>query len=170
MRWKKLSDWGEARLRADEWAPLTAEITAPDLEAVEQCVEELTGCMEHFRTTIDGAPLPAEITAPELEAVEQGVEELAGCMEYFRTTIDGAPLTGVSDGQRAVSHSVGTDTWGQQVLRVTFYAGGPVGVASPDAFQRLGRAAGSLTDELQAEGIRVDGIRWSERPYVKRPF
>lgn len=135
MRWKKLSDWGPVRLRADEWAPLSAEIAAPDLQAVEQCLEELTGFME-----------------------------------YFRETLDGAPLTGVSDGQLAVTHSYGTDTWGQQVLRVTFYAGGPVGVASPDAFQRLGRAAGALTDELQAEGIRVDGIRWTEHPYVKRPF
>ena len=135
MRWKKLIDWGPGHLKADEWAPLSAEIAAPDLDAVEQTLDELTGFME-----------------------------------FFRETLDGAPLTGVTDGQLAVTHGYGSDTWGRPVLRVTFYAGGPVGVGSPDAFQRLGRAASALTDELQAGGVTVDSIRWTEQPYIKRPF
>lgn len=135
MRWKKLSEWGPARLAADEWAPLRAEIAAEDLDAVEQTLDELTGFMD-----------------------------------FFREDLDGVPLSGVTDGQVAVVHQQTTDTWGRSVLQVTFYASGPVGQSSPDAFQRLGKAAGSLVDELQAEGIAVEGIRWSERPYVKRPF
>lgn len=135
MRWKKLSEWGPARLAADEWAPLRAEIAAEDLDAVEQTLDELTGFMD-----------------------------------FFREDLDGVPLSGVTDGQVAVVHQQTTDTWGRPVLQVTFYASGPVGQSSPDAFQRLGKAAGSLVDELQAEGIAVEGIRWSERPYVKRPF
>ena len=103
MRWKKLSDWGPGHLSVDEWAPLSAEIAAPDLDAVEQCLEELTGFMEHFRETLDGAP-----------------------------------LTGVTDGQLAVTHSLGTDTWGREVLLVTFYAGGPVGVASTGRLPTIG--------------------------------
>lgn len=135
MRWKKLSEWGPARLGADEWAPLSAEITAEDLEAVEQTLEELTGFME-----------------------------------FFREDVEGAPLSGVTDGQLSVAHHQAADTWGRPVLRVTFYASGPVGASSPDAFQRLARAADSLVDELQAQGVSVEGIRWSERPYMKRAF
>lgn len=135
MRWKKLSDWGPVRLSAEEWAPLSAEIVAPDLEVVEQTLDELTGFMD-----------------------------------FFRETLDGAPVTGVTDGQLAVVHGYGNDTWGRDVLRVTFYAGGPVGVASPDAFQRLGRSAAALVDEMQAQGVVLESIDWIEQPYLKRPF
>lgn len=135
MRWKKLSEWGPARLAADEWAPLSAEIVAEDLDAVEQTLDELTGFMD-----------------------------------FFREDLDGLPLSGVTDGQLAVVQQQTTDTWGRAVLRVTFYASGPVGESSPDAFQRLDKAAGSFVDELQTQGVAVDAIRWSERPYVKRAF
>lgn len=135
MRWKKQTDWGAARLQSDEWAPLEAQITAEDLDAVEQVLEELTGFMD-----------------------------------YFRADLATGPLTGVTDGQLAVVHTAQTDTWGRPMLRVTFYAGGPVGVAEPDAFDRLAKATGSFVDELATEGIRVEGIRWTEHPYVKRPF
>ncbi|WP_300343473.1 hypothetical protein [Nesterenkonia sp.] len=116
------------------------------------------------------APLRAEILAEDLEAVEQVLEELTGFMDFFRADIDGAPLTGVTDGQLAVAHQIATDTWGRRMLEVTFYASGPEGESSPDAFERLARAAGTLVDELQAEGVAVEAIRWSERPYVTRPF
>lgn len=102
--------------------------------------------------------------------MEQVIEELTGFMDFFREDLDGEPLAGVTDGQLAVVHSEATDTWGRQVLRVTFYASGPVGEASPDAFHRLGKATSALVDELQAEGVAVDSIRWTEQPYVKRPF
>lgn len=135
MRWKKLSEWGAASLGSDQWAPLVAEVSAADLDAVEQVLEELTGFMD-----------------------------------YFREDLDGVPLVGVTDGQVSVVHDQETDDRGAPVLRVTFYASGPVGTVSPDAFQRLGRVADALVDELQAEGVEVDRIRWTEQKYVRRPF
>ncbi|GAA1823093.1 hypothetical protein [Nesterenkonia flava] len=135
MRWSRRSDWGPARLGADEWAPLQAQISAADLDAVEETLEELTGFMDPFR------------------------EDVAG-----------APMVGVTDGQLAVVSERTQDTWGRPVLEVTLYAGGPVGHSSPDAFERLASAASALVDHLQAEGVAVDGIRWQEKPYIKRPF
>lgn len=135
MRWKKLSDWGASRLRAEQWAPLHARVTADDLEEVEAVVDELTGFMEHFR-------------------------------EDIGDTV----ITGVTDGQLAVSQRFSSDAWGRRTLELTFYAGGPVGEAEPDAFHRLAKAAGAFVDQLQAEGVQVQEIRWTELPYISRPF
>lgn len=135
MRWMKQSDWGSSRLTESQWAPLRAEITATDLMAVEEVVEEITGFMDPFRADVDGAP-----------------------------------VTGVCDGQLAVSSKETLNTWGRGVLEVTFWASGPVGSASPDAFERLHRAAAALVDQLQTDGVAVESIRWRELPYVTRPF
>ncbi|WP_150461698.1 hypothetical protein [Nesterenkonia ebinurensis] len=116
------------------------------------------------------APLEARIYTSDTEAVEQALEELTGFMDYFRQDMDGTPMTGVTDGQLAVVHSSVTDSFGRALLQVTFYAGGPVGQTSPDAFERLGKAASALVDELNAQGIQVQEIRWTEQPYVQRPF
>lgn len=116
------------------------------------------------------APLEAQIAAEDLDAVEQVLEELTGFMDFFREDIDGAPMTGVTDGQLAVTHTRATDTWGRRVLRVHFYAGGPVDQASPNAFDRLAKAAGSLVDGLQAEGVPVAEVRWTEHSYITAPF
>lgn len=140
MRWSRRGEWGPElfggpRLRTGQWAPLEARIVAPDLEAAERVLEELTGFMD-----------------------------------YFREDVEGAPMVGVTDGQLAVTQTVETDSFGRRVLRVCFYAGGPVGESSPDAFQRLGKAARSLVDEISAEGVEVQEIRWTERPYISSPF
>lgn len=116
------------------------------------------------------APLEGRIVSQELEAVEGVLEELTGFMDYFREDVDGTPITGVTDGQLAVTHSAETDSFGRRVLRVRFFAAGPVGQSSPDAFDRLAKAAGALVDELNAEGIEVQEIRWTELPYLTRPF
>ncbi|GFZ90678.1 hypothetical protein [Nesterenkonia alkaliphila] len=116
------------------------------------------------------APLEATVYAADIEAVEQALEELTGFMDYFREDVDGSPMTGVTDGQLAVVHSTGTDSFGRRLLQVTFYAAGPVGESSPDAFERLRRAASALVDELNAQGIEVQEIRWAEQPYIIRPF
>lgn len=116
------------------------------------------------------APLEARIASRELEAVEGILDELTGFMDYFREDLGGAPIVGVTDGQLSVTQAVETDSFGRRVLAVTFYASGPVGQASPDAFERLAKAAGSLVDELSAEGIEVQEIRWTEHPYLTRPF
>lgn len=116
------------------------------------------------------APLEALITAADLDAVEATVEELTGFMDFFREDVDSIALTGVTDGQLAVTHERGADARGRHALRLTFYAAGAVGQSSPDAFQRLAKAAGALVDELQAEGVEVQEIRWTERPYISRPF
>ncbi len=116
------------------------------------------------------APLEARIVATNVEAVERVLEELTGFMDYFREDVDGTPLTGVTDGQLALTQFTETDSFGRRALRVCFYAGGPVGKASPNAFERLGKASRSLVDELKAEGIEIQEIRWNERPYIRRPF
>lgn len=116
------------------------------------------------------APLEARIVSGDLEEVEGILEELTGFMDYFREDLEGVPITGVTDGQLAVTHRAETDSFGRRVLRVRFFASGPVGQASPDAFARLAKAAGSLVDELNAEGIAVEEIHWTEQAYVPRPF
>lgn len=116
------------------------------------------------------APLQARIAAADLDAVEQVVEELTGFMDYFREDLPDGPLTGVTDGQLAVVQQRDRDSWGRPVLVVTCYASGVVGESSPDAFERLAKAAGALVDQLQSEGVRVEEIRWSQLPYIKRPF
>lgn len=68
MRWKKRTEWGPARLAADEWAVLEAEIVAADLAAVEYAVEEITGFMDAFREDVDGRPL-AGVTDGQLAVV-----------------------------------------------------------------------------------------------------
>lgn len=116
------------------------------------------------------AVLEAQIDADDLEAVEYAVEELTGFMDAFREDVDGHPMVGVTDGQLSVTQEHTENRRGRRVLQVTFYASGPVGVAQPHAFDRLGSAAGSLVDHLQADGIVVSEIRWSEHPYRKRAF
>lgn len=116
------------------------------------------------------AVLEAEILAHDLEAVEYAVEEITGFMDAFREDVDGRPMVGVTDGQLAVVSGPGTDTWGRRAYTVTFCASGPVGRASPDAFERLASAASELVDHVQTEGIAVEQIRWRERPYIKRAF
>lgn len=116
------------------------------------------------------APLEARIVATHLDPVERVLEELTGFMDYFREDVEGTPLTGVTDGQLAVTQSPETDSFGRRALSVWFYAGGPVGEASPNAFERLGKASRSLVDELKAEGIEIQEIRWKEHPYIRRPF
>lgn len=140
MRWTRRGEWGPElfggpSLRAEQWAPLEAEIYSTQLEAVEGILDELTGFME-----------------------------------FFRAEVDGAPLTGVTDGQMAVSQEVETGSFGRRVLRVMFYAAGPVSAASPNAFERLAKATAALVDGLNAEGIQVEQIRWTEKPYVMRPW
>ncbi|WP_120003981.1 hypothetical protein [Nesterenkonia muleiensis] len=140
MRWSRRGEWGPEifggpSLRADQWAPLEAQIVSSDLDAVERILDELTGFMD-----------------------------------YFREDLEGSPLTGVTDGQLAVTHIAGTDSFGRRMLRVRFFASGPVGQASPNAFERLAKAAGSLVDELNAEGVEIQQIRWTEQAYLKRPF
>ncbi len=116
------------------------------------------------------AVLEAQIRAADLAAVEYAVEELTGFMDFFRADLDGTPLSGVTDGQLAVVEREAEDRRGRKTRSVTFYASGPVGEATPDAFERLGSAASELVDHLQAEGIGVEEISWTEHPYVKRPF
>lgn len=116
------------------------------------------------------APLDAEIYSTQLEAVEGILDELTGFMEFFRAEVDGTPLTGVTDGQLAVTQDVETGSFGRPLLRVRFYASGPVGKSSPDAFERLAKATAALVDGLNAEGIQVEQIRWTEMPYLTRPF
>nr|AGU11649.1 hypothetical protein [uncultured organism] len=57
MRWKKRAPWGRGPLAAEEWAVLHAEILAPDLIAVDDAVEELTGFMDPFRADLEEGPL-----------------------------------------------------------------------------------------------------------------
>lgn len=135
MRWRKRTEWGPARLTADEWAVLEAEVVAEDLAAVEYAVEEITGFMDEFREDVEGRP-----------------------------------LVGVTDGQLSVVSGAESDAWGRRIYRVTFYASGPVGRASPDAFARLASAASELVDHIQAEGLVLEQIRWRERPYMRRAF
>jgi hypothetical protein len=116
------------------------------------------------------APLEARIIAADIDAAERVVEELTGFMDFFREDIDGTPIAGVTDGQLAVTHSAETDSFGRKMLRVWFFAGGPVGHAVPDAFERLRKAARSLVDEFNADGIEIHEIRWNEHPYISRPF
>ncbi|TLP79003.1 hypothetical protein [Nesterenkonia sphaerica] len=116
------------------------------------------------------APLEARVVAADVSAVERVVEELTGFMDFFREDVDGVPMAGVTDGQLAVRYAAETDSFGRRVLRVWFFAGGPVGQAVPDAFERLRKAAMALVDELNAEGIEVHEIRWYEHPYISRPF
>lgn len=116
------------------------------------------------------AVLEAQIRGKDLAAVEQAVEELTGFMDFFRADLDGAPLSGVTDGQLAVAQRVGEDRRGRRIYTVAFYAGGPVGEAQPHAFDRLGSSASELVDYLQSEGVGVEEITWTERPYVKRAF
>ena len=77
MRWKNLSEWGPARLAADEWAPLSAEIAADDLDAVEQTLDELTGFMDFFREDLDGEPLSG-VTDGQLAVVQQQSTDTCG--------------------------------------------------------------------------------------------
>ncbi|GAA1183911.1 hypothetical protein [Nesterenkonia xinjiangensis] len=116
------------------------------------------------------AVLEAQIDADDLDAVENAVEELTGFMDSFREDVDGRPLVGVTDGQLSVTQHYTENRRGRRVLQVIFYATGPVGVGQPHAFDRLGSAATSLVDHLQADGIALSEIRWTERPYQKRPF
>ncbi|WP_156837187.1 hypothetical protein [Nesterenkonia alba] len=116
------------------------------------------------------APLRAQIAAEDLDEVEEALEELTGFMEYFRTDVVGTPLVGVTDGQLSVVHRRHTDTWGRDLLEVTFYAAGPVGQVEPHAFDRLAKAAAALVDHLAAEGIVVERIDWTQQPYIGRPF
>ncbi len=135
MRWRKKIDWGPRPLSHEEWAVLEARIAAPDLLAVDDAVEELTGFMDGFTSELDGEP-----------------------------------LTGVTDGQLCVVHHQVSASGGGREHAVIFFAAGPVGIASPDAFTRLGSAASSLVSHFQTEGITIESIQWTERPYVKRPF
>ncbi len=135
MRWKKQIDWGPRPLSHDEWAVLEARIAAPDLLAVDEAVEEITGFMDGFTSELDGEP-----------------------------------LTGVTDGQLCVVHHPVTGSAGEREHRIVFFAAGPVGAATPDAFTRLGSAASSLVNHFQTEGITITSIEWTERPYVNRPF
>lgn len=116
------------------------------------------------------APLEAKIYAADTEEVEQALEELTGFMDYFREDVEGRPMAGVTDGQLAVVHRTDTDSFGRGLLQVTFYASGPVGEARPDAFERLRRASSALVDELNAQGVQIQEIRWTEQAYIKRPF
>lgn len=116
------------------------------------------------------AVLEAQIDADDLEAVEYAVEELTGFMDSFREDVDGHPMVGVTDGQLCVTQERVENRRGRRVLQVRFYASGPVGVAQPHAFDRLGSAAASLVDHLQADGITLSEVRWTEHPYQKRAF
>lgn len=140
MRWRRLTDWGPEKFGG------------PRLRDDQW------------------APLQARIVSTDLETVEQVLEELTGFMDFFREDVDGLPLTGVTDGQLAVVHDFSSDSWGRRVLEVTFYAAGRVGESQPDAFERLVKASSSLVDELQAEGVSVEEIRWTEKPYISKPF
>lgn len=116
------------------------------------------------------AVLEAQIDAEDLAAVEYAVEELTGFMDSFREDVDGEPLVGVTDGQLCVMQDHMQNRRGRKVLSVTFCAAGPVASAEPHAFRRLGSAASSLVDHLQADGVVVSEIRWIEHPYRKRAF
>lgn len=118
----------------------------------------------------DWAVLEAQIDAEDLAAVEYAVEEITGFMDGFREDVEGGPLVGVTDGQLSVTQEHRENHRGRRVLSVTFYAGGQVGIAEPHAFRRLGSAAASLVDHLQAEGVVVSEIRWIEHPYRRRAF
>ncbi len=135
MRWHKRVEWGPAALSAQQWAVLEAQIEAPDLDAAEQVLDDLTGFMDPFRADVEGRP-----------------------------------MVGESDGQLAVVRQRVADRRGRRVLSVQFLAAGPVGQAVPHAFDRLGSASAELVDQLQAEGVRIEEIRWFEHPYVERPF
>lgn len=116
------------------------------------------------------AVLEGQIDSPDLEAAEQVLDELTGFMDPFRADVEGRPMVGESDGQLAVVRHRTENRRGRRVLSVRFLAAGPVGEATPHAFDRLASASGALVDQLQAEGVPIDEIRWFEHPYVERPF
>lgn len=115
------------------------------------------------------AVLQAEIVSGDLISVDDAVEELTGFMDPFREDLDGAPVVGVTDGQLSVVKEQSTDARGRRALALTLYAAGVAGT-SPDAFARLNSAASALVDYLNAEGISVDSISWTESGPIKRPF
>ncbi len=115
------------------------------------------------------AVLQAEIVAGDLIAVDDAVEEITGFMDPFREDLDGSPVVGVTDGQLAVVKEQVTDARGRRALALSLYAAGVAG-SSPDAFARLNSAASALVDYLNAEGIVVDSISWTESGPIKRPF
>lgn len=116
------------------------------------------------------AVLHAEIFAKDLVAVDDAVEELTGFMDPFRADIEAGPLVGVTDGQLSVAKDEFHDQRGRRGLKLSFYAAGVPTDAGEDAFDRLNAAASALLDHLNAEGIAVESIRWSEADHIRRPF
>lgn len=115
------------------------------------------------------AVLRAEIIAQDLIAVDDAVEELTGFMDPFRADIGEVPLVGVTDGQLSVVKREIRAEQGRRGLELSFYAaGGAEGGGA--AFARLNSAASAFLDHLNAEGISVDSIRWTEGEHIKRPF
>lgn len=116
------------------------------------------------------AVLHAEILASDLIAVDDAVEELTGFMDPFRVDIGAGPLVGVTDGQLSVSKAEFHDAAGRRGLRLSFYAAGSGADPGEVAFARLNSAGSALLDHLNAEGITVDSIRWTEADHITRPF
>ncbi len=116
------------------------------------------------------AVLHAEVFAEDLIAVDDAVEELTGFMDPFRADIEEGPLVGVTDGQLSVAKGEFHDPRGRRGLRLSFYAAGVTGGAGADAFQRLNSAASALLDHLNAEGITLESVRWTEAEHITRPF
>lgn len=116
------------------------------------------------------AVLHAEIVAADLIAVDDAVEELTGFMDPFRADLETGPLVGVTDGQLAVAKGEFHDQRGRRGLTLSFYAAGAAVGTGNSAFDRLNSAASALLDHLNAEGIAVESIRWTEADHITRPF
>ncbi|MCH8560068.1 hypothetical protein LTH96_00505 [Nesterenkonia sp. LB17] len=116
------------------------------------------------------AVLHAEVIAEDLIAVDDAVEELTGFMDPFRADVEEGPLVGVTDGQLSVAKREFHDQRGRRGLKLSFYAAGAATGTGNDAFDRLNSAASALLDHLNAEGITVESIRWTEADHMTRPF
>lgn len=116
------------------------------------------------------AVLHAEVIAEDLIAVDDAVEELTGFMDPFRADIDDVPVVGVTDGQLAVVTRDIRDERGRRALQLNFYCATAGQSGSDDAFARLNSAASAFMDHLNAEGVTVETVRWTEGEHIKRPF